>query len=1127
MEDRLSLDVSEALAAAARVDQAFAQIGTTLQTAIDNALQSVSAVQVTADVTANTEDVTPAVDSAIEAANSVVPVEADAATITESIDAALAAADTVVPVDADTSEAQAAIDALSGTTVDVDVQAQGLEELAPQLDAVASSGHAAAEGAHEAGGAFEGLGILGGVAAGETGALKEGLTAIGPAGAIAAGAIGAVAIIGHELVTNAIDARSAQERYNLVLGEFGEVVEHIDIGGLNEDLSTLSTRLGSTGVEVENAAAKIFQIGKSSGEAGPQIAETTKEVLALAARAVALNPALGNVGSTAERLFNGLSRGGRFAANFGLALTSADINARALADTGKAVAADLTIYEKSAAGAAIATERLGSSLSTDINAGAQNVAIQFAAIKAKFEEALETFGQPLLDPLLAAITKAEPSIEKLAESFAKVLPPVIEIGAALADSLAPAIEGVVPVAEAIGSALGVVADVLNAIPGPVRTAVASFVILNVVLKSLAASSLISAASGFSGLSGVMAGLPAAVLPAAAALAATAGTLAFLKSQAKETDEAVSGFLDDVVSKAQNAGDIEQLVGLLDQVHTKAQAERDAAAKNRGGFLGDLTTRGETRGFDEAAAGLESIDTNGRRLVETARNLQREFGLSSAAALSLARGGEAAIEAFKKQDDVIVQLTADQAAAARSTSEFWLAAQTGALSAVEIADQAAASGATFEDLATSVEKARKPIVDFATSVSDALPGVSSAFNDLGANEGLHKFLENAQKDVAAAAAFISNLDTLIARGATNLASTFESLATTDPTKAARLAAEAVKESTKDLGVDEGKAAGLNFQEGFVALATQGVTDKLHGGLELEFAKTQAEIGTRLLNLPGQVEAEGTISGKGIIGNVIVAVRETLDAFSGTAHDKGVEIGEQLAAGVGAGLTSGGGKIETEAQKFADRVDTILRRVFVIQSPSQLTQEIGQLVAAGFYMGLADTTGAEAAVKPILDVVKKFSLSAADVTKAAGSNVDELTKSLTDLGKANAALTPDQLLKVGDAVKALSGSSGVKDLQANIAQQVSKAFGGMGADEIGKVVSALTTKSALDRVTAFSGVTPSVPTPFATNVVKGEDSTARSITVQQDITVTPPPDATTAEIAGDIAVASSWALQGVTV
>jgi len=1127
MEDRLSLDVSEALAAAARVDQAFAQIGVTLQNAIDAALQSVSSVEVGVQVETNTDDVTPAIDAAVDAANTVLPIEADADTITGSVDAALAAADTVIPVDADTTDAQHAIDQLSDQTVEVGVEASGIEGATEQLDGLTQSAHAAGAAAHEAGGQFEGVGILSGIAAGETGALREALGHVGPAGAAAAAGIAAVAVVGKDLFSNALAARSATERFNLILGEEAEAVERIDIGGLNTDLTTLANKLGSTGKDLENAASKIFALGTNSGAAAPQVAETTKEILALSARAVALNPALGNVGSVAERALSGLARGGRFAANLGLSLNAAEIAARALADTGKTTAADLTIYEKAAAGAEIATEKLGTALSTDINAGADNIVLKFAAVKAKFEEALEALGQPLLDPLLAGITKAEPSIEKLAGSFAQVIPPLIDIGAALADSLAPAVEGLVPVAQTLGTALQVVADVLGIIPAPLKEAVVGFIAFNVILKTIASTSLISAASGFSGLSRVMGLLPSAIVPAAAALAATTATLAFLKSQAKETDDAVSQFLDDVVQKANNTTNIEELVSLLDQVHSKAEAERAAAAKNRGGFLGDFTTRGETRGFDEAATGLDSVDEAGRKVVETARALQKQFDLTSESALALARGGQAQIEAFEKQGDVAAKLTADQKAAARATEEFWLAAQTGALSSEDILAQAAATGTTFEDLAKSVDDARKPILDFAAAVVGALPGVATAFNDLGDNEGLHKFLDNAQKDVTAAAAFISNIDTLIERGATNLANTFESLAQTDPTKAARLAAEAVKESTKQLGVDEGKAAGLNFQENFVALATQNVTDKLRGGLDLEFQQTQADIGERLLKIPGQVEPQGTITGKGIIGNVIVAVRDTLEPFSGVMHDKGVDIGVAVAAGVSTGLNQANPALTTGAQQFADHIDRILRAAFLIHSPSQLTMEIGQLVAAGFYAGLADTSGAEDAVKPILAVVQKFGLNAGDIAKTAGSSVDDLTKSLTALGEETKKLTPDELLKVGDAVKALGGDKGVKALSTNLAQQVSKAFGGMSADDISKVVSTLTTKAALDRVTAFSGVTPKVPTPFETNVVKGPDSTAQSIVVQQDITVTPPPEGTAAEIAGAIAVATSWSLQGVSV
>ena len=246
LEDRLSLDISDALSAIDQIESAFVQAGRALQDALDSALQSLTGldanVELTAQVTPDTSEITPA------------------------IDAAVAEADQTIEVDANVSAAQDAISTLQGETVDVEVVATGVDEAAASIESIGGSADKAA-GTHHAAEEVVGLSAVSKLAAGETGALKEVLEGAGGAGVAAAAGVGAFAVIGGELVSNALAARSAQERYNLILGEFGEKVDRVDIGGLNEDLASLAIKLGATGVGLKNSAANIFSLGTTSGVA--------------------------------------------------------------------------------------------------------------------------------------------------------------------------------------------------------------------------------------------------------------------------------------------------------------------------------------------------------------------------------------------------------------------------------------------------------------------------------------------------------------------------------------------------------------------------------------------------------------------------------------------------------------------------------------------------------------------------------------------------------------------------------------------------------------------------------------------------------------------------------------------
>lgn len=1120
LEDRLTLDITDALQAIARIEDAFTAVGTSFQQSIEQALQSLN---VASDVTVNadTTAITPEIDAAVNAADTQLELFADADPITQSIDAAVAQSDSTIAVDADTSQAKDAIDALSGETVDVAVDVQGADAAASDLASVSTAATSAGDGAHSAAGEFAGLSVASKLAAGEVGAASEALKLSGAAGATAAGALAAVAIAGKELFSNALDARSAQQRFNLVLGETADVVEHIDIGGLNVGLSDFATNLGSTGKEVENAASKIFALGTNSGETAPKVAETTKEIIALAGRAVALNPALGNVGDVAERALSGLARGGRFAANLGLALTGAEISARALADTGKTVAADLTIYEKAAAGAEIATERLGTHLSTDIAEGSKNVQIQLNAVKARFEEALEALGQPLLDPVIEGITKAEPVLVELASLFAAVLPSIVSVGAAFADSLLPALEGLAPIAGVIGTGLGAVADVLNAIPGPVRSTAVAIGLLTLALTRFAPAATEAAVASGSLGTGLLAAA-SGLLPLTGAIAGSLAGITFVKNEVKATDKNVQDYLDSWIKLLNTSPDVETFTKNVNDLAAAANQTGDAANKLNN-IGGRLFQSGDLRANTEAATGLRSIIDAATPLGKEMEELQKQYHLTSQAAAALVLSGEAQVAAFKEQAAATKELTGSQALAAQATHDFFLAAQTGALTATDIANQAQIAGVSFDDMSKAVDEARKPIVDFAGQVEAALPGATKALSDLGDNVSLDKFVKNLEKNVEDSAKFIANLQTLIDRGATDLAKLIEEQSKTDPNAAAKLASQAVAKSQAALDAVETKVDASNFGRGLVNSATQNVTNELSGGLELAADKAREAFGKRLELIPGQLGASTTVIGTNIGSDLANALLDS-PALKDLPTNMAI-VGTDAMGGFKSGLTGDAIiGIQIAAENAAKTVLDATRRILGIHSPSTVMKDIGELTIEGFFAGLADVSGAADAIKPILDVVDKFKLNADQIKSAAGDSIDQVTASLKALGEQQDKLTPDKLLAVGAAVKALGGSKGVKDLQNALAQQVSAAFGGLGGKDIADIVTKLNTVAAVNRAQDIFGVTPTVPKPFQTNVVKGPDVAAPNIE-NLNVTVTPPPDATPMEIASDVAIATSWAIQSV--
>lgn len=345
--------------------------------------------------------------AAVSGAEASVNVTADTAEAEGAI-ADVSGEDVEIGVDADTSAAVDAIDSVPDGEVEITANTEQAEAgLDAVRDKVEETTDATGRLGEAAQGALGGMGGLGGAAGGAAGAL--GSTAVA-GGAAAAGLF--------SFSQSAIDAESAAQRFDLVTGGLGDSLRTIDVGGLSGDVGELALKLGSSDEAMLNATASFVTFAQSTGAGNDEIVAASNNINALALRAVALNPSLGDAGAVAERMTNALARGGRATTQFGIGLTSAEINARAMADTGKASATELTQFEKAAAGAAIATERLGNSMGSDFAAGATNARTEWNRMTESLGEAQETVGGQML-PAIENITQA---IAEMGDGMARMDP---------------------------------------------------------------------------------------------------------------------------------------------------------------------------------------------------------------------------------------------------------------------------------------------------------------------------------------------------------------------------------------------------------------------------------------------------------------------------------------------------------------------------------------------------------------------------------------------------------------------------------------------------------------------------------------------------------------------------------
>jgi hypothetical protein len=157
--------------------------------------------------------------------------------------------------------------------------------------------------------ASTGLGAVAGVATGSTSELKGAVAELGPA---ALGAtVGGVAALGagmFELYNKGLDATSAAQRFSFVLGDMADKVQQVHVGDMNTTLEDLAKKMGSTTSAMQQAVATTYQFALNAGASKETAAQFSDNLYALASRAVALNPALGDVSDVAARMEVGLGR---------------------------------------------------------------------------------------------------------------------------------------------------------------------------------------------------------------------------------------------------------------------------------------------------------------------------------------------------------------------------------------------------------------------------------------------------------------------------------------------------------------------------------------------------------------------------------------------------------------------------------------------------------------------------------------------------------------------------------------------------------------------------------------------------------------------------------------------------
>lgn len=471
LDAELLLDISQSLSNVdelrAAIDDGLTSAAATFIDAMSSAIAGITAPVITPDVS----NVAPDIDTAIQSANVEAPITPDVSNVAPDIDAAVAG---VVPPDllvqADPSSIPPEIDAaVAGVVPDpvpIEADTSGAVDAVNQLDTAATTA------ASNVGGLADATSVLGGAASvgqGDVGGLKDVVGGLGLTGHGAAAGLTAVVggIVG--LAQEGISATGAQQRLNTVLDETGASIDRVHVGTLNISLDQLGQKLGSTKAAMQDSAATILQQGQAAGFAADKNSDFAQMATALAARAVALKPSIGDVADVTARIETAFARAGRALLPYNISLSQSQVNQEAMNETGKTSAGQLTLQEKAYAGLTLATQKYGGSLASDIAKGSQNAIIQQRSLTTEIKNAVEEAGKPLVFPLLSIIHDGLPIVT----SFGSILS---ELGQSVLPAVQSAAQVIGPVFSVIGSALQFLQPILPAVvDGFIAFEVASFI----------------------------------------------------------------------------------------------------------------------------------------------------------------------------------------------------------------------------------------------------------------------------------------------------------------------------------------------------------------------------------------------------------------------------------------------------------------------------------------------------------------------------------------------------------------------------------------------------------------------------------------------------------------------------
>lgn len=893
---------------------------------------------------------------------------------------ALGSVESSIVVDADTAGAQAALSALeaevqSASPAIIDLEVQTSEVTTAVEDLGSASGDTTGDIAG-LGAAVGRLGAAQGLATGSAAGLGAAVGEIGEGASLGVATVAALAAGAALFFGEAVEATGASQRFTATLGDQADAVENLDnIQGLNTNLGDLALTLGSDDDRIREVAARLFELANASGIAEGDASNFTQQMIALGARAVALNPNLGDVGDVTDALGTAMVKGGRFAAKYGLDLNAADINTRALEDSGKASADQLTFVERAMAGAAIASEKYGGNLETIVAQGSENAITKQRRLKQTIVENIEALGLPLVAPIFEVLEKGVP----IAEDAGRVILALAQAGLPI---LTVALDIAAPLLEAF-------ADGLEAIgPSGIQAALAVFAVIKLLDNAQQVLKAVTTAASANPWVLLAVGITTVI----GALGIFGSSTKDAEAQTQELTDAIianNGALDEnsvktlrnQLEKDNQTDDLRRAGVSFDEYTAAIESASEATEKQIDGLK--RLAAAQALGGLSGRAFVDAIKTVSPELGTLASQLQRNGELNDGLRAKILNQALAMAEATEKtkertaigatdadvtgqqadaaQEEADARDAASQALSAYKTNlDALISPQLGLLSAetqlagsAQRVAEAFAKQADESTSATEIERSRTEALISQTNSAISLAGAT--YQNVAATQGQDAAAKAADETMRSFASTLRDqLTTQLGFSTEAADAMLEKLGLAQfvgPPASDALAA--IAQAAKDLGLTSDSSAAeieaaLARIKDSARTNSDAAADAVEsGGQRIAGAATSA--GQDALS-----GFQGGISGMpGVAGGTVLDSVNAAALAGANAHNVGYGIGTKFSSGIGDGITANEAYVSGAGEDLVAALVRAVKRAAEIRSPSKVFAELGGEMGAGLALGLGES------------------------------------------------------------------------------------------------------------------------------------------------------------------------------